>query len=274
MKPNPIFFNKSVEFWASVRWVGNHLGYAKRGKITVPSLDAIGDCLSHISSARLSPPQLSMSHEVFEYLAFRQSALNDFVQHNLQDADSAEKMFEECRLISESSSCPLPMNKQKGEKKQYAFLTCSVNLLISHYLKNITIDYDPRDLTVMTSTHYPSHVFSRRFDGAIPSTINPVCVWEIKEYYYTTTFGSRIADGVYETQLDGYEIRDYRQSTGKYLYHFLVIDSHYTWWGMGKSYLCRLMDALHMGMVDEILFGREIIERIPDICQTLLPHCV
>ena len=38
---------------------------------------------------------------------------------------------------------------------------------------------------------------SRRFDGAYPNIINPRIVWEIKEYYYATTFGSRVADGVY-----------------------------------------------------------------------------
>ena len=32
-----------------------------------------------------------------------------------------------------------------------------------------------------------------------------MALWEIKEYYYTTTFGSRVADGVYETLLDGLE---------------------------------------------------------------------
>ena len=38
--------------------------------------------------------------------------------------------------------------------------------------------------------------------------MDPLAVWEIKEYYYTTTFGSRVADGVYETLLDGMELRE------------------------------------------------------------------
>ena len=40
--------------------------------------------------------------------------------------------------------------------------------------------------------------------------LNPIAIWEIKEYYYTTTFGSRIADGVYETPLDGMELEELR----------------------------------------------------------------
>ncbi len=33
-------------------------------------------------------------------------------------------------------------------------------------------------------------------------------VWEIKEYYDSITFGSRIADGVYETMLDGKSLQN------------------------------------------------------------------
>ena len=30
---------------------------------------------------------------------------------------------------------------------------------------------------------------------------------------------------------------------------------YYTWWQCGRSYLCRIIDMLHMGYVDEVLFG-------------------
>ena len=45
--------------------------------------------------------------------------------------------------------------------------------------------------------------------------------------------------------------------------HYLMVDSHFTWWGMGRSYLCRMVDMVHMGYVDEVLFGYEVVERIP-----------
>ena len=47
--------------------------------------------------------------------------------------------------------------------------------------------------------------------------------------------------------------------------HYLMVDDHFTWWACGRSYLCRLIDMLHMGYVDEVLFGREILERLPAI---------
>ena len=95
--------------------------------------------------------------------------------------------------------------------------------------------------------------------------MNPIAVWEIKEYYYTTTFGSRVADGVYESLLDGMELEELREQEKIDVKHYLMVDSHDTWWECGRSYLCRIMDMLHMGYVDEVLFGREIRERMPAI---------
>ncbi len=39
----------------------------------------------------------------------------------------------------------------------------------------------------------------------------------------------------------------------------------HTWWNMGKPYLCRIIDMLHMGYVDEVLFGREVVKELPRI---------
>ena len=120
-----------------------------------------------------------------------------------------------------------------------------------------------RELTTITRAGVPVRTLARRVDGAFPSTINPVAVWEIKEYYYTTTFGSRVADGIYETLLDGMELEELRQKENIEVLHYLMLDAHYTWWDCGRSYLCRVIDMLHMGYVDEVLFGYEVIERLP-----------
>ncbi len=85
----------------------------------------------------------------------------------------------------------------------------------------------------------------------------------IKLYYYTTTFGSRIADGVYESLLDGYEFNDLYNDIGSAPYHVLFIDAFYTWWDCGKSYLCRIIDMLNFGFVDEVIVGKEVLTRWP-----------
>jgi hypothetical protein len=47
--------------------------------------------------------------------------------------------------------------------------------------------------------------------------------------------------------------------------HLLMVDDEFTWWQCGRSYLCRMIDMLHMGYVNELLFGYEVIEQLPGI---------
>jgi hypothetical protein len=119
----------------------------------------------------------------------------------------------------------------------------------------------------MTHNSMPQRTLARRVDGAFPSVVNPVGIWEIKEYYYTTTFGSRVADGVYETLLDGMELEELEAETGRKVHHLLFLDDHFTWWKCGRSYLCRMIDILHMGFVDEVIFGREVLTRLPEVAR-------
>ena len=112
----------------------------------------------------------------------------------------------------------------------------------------------------------PQRTLARRVDGSFPSVVNPVGIWEIKEYYYTTTFGSRVADGVYETLLDGMELEEL-EAAGRKVQHLLFLDDHFTWWKCGRSYLCRIIDILHMGFVDEVIFGREVLTRLPEVAR-------
>jgi len=140
-----------------------------------------------------------------------------------------------------------------------------VNVLTEKTLR-IPFDDNPSNFVVITNKkNEPIFALSRWIDGAFPSTLNPKAVWEIKEYYGTTTFGSRVADGVYETQLDGYEIKEASKISKKKIQHYLIVDDKFTWWTKGRSYLCRLIDLMHMGLVDEVLFGKEVLTRWPQI---------
>ena len=140
-------------------------------------------------------------------------------------------------------------------------------MLIADSIAGAECDYSPMALTTVTLGGAAVRTLSRRVDGAFPGIVNPVAVWEIKEYYYTTTFGSRIADGVYETLVDGMELEELRESEGIDIKHYLMVDAYETWWEMGRSYLCRIIDMLHMRYVDEVLFGKEVVNRIPAITQ-------
>jgi hypothetical protein len=161
----------------------------------------------------------------------------------------------------------VPLNKQKGDKRAEAYFTGIINMLIEAHSEGLPCDYSPMELTTVTADGAPLRTLARWVDGAFPSTVNPIAVWEIKEYYYTTTFGSRIADGVYESLLDGMELEELREHEHIDVKHYLMVDAYDTWWKMGRSYLCRIVDMLHMGYVDEVLFGAEVLERLPSIVQ-------
>ena len=275
MKADSRFLNLSKSFWADVRTIGEAVGYSERGqnRIGVPTLEQVQE---KYAERGLGTQHLfaeggltSKGRKLFSYLEHRASVLNTYVQPRLMDAERAKAQFDHLRNQLKPK-CPLPMNKQKGDKRAPAYLTGIVNMLVEANSGGCPCDYDPRRLTTVTANNAPLRTFARRVDGAFPSVIDPIAVWEIKEYYYTTTFGSRVADGVYETLLDGMEIEELAESEGVHVRHYLMVDSHYTWWECGRSYLCRMVDMIHMGYVDEVLFGYETVERLPGLVEEWL----
>jgi hypothetical protein len=278
LRANPLFSSLSKEFWANVRTISQEVGYTERGKGTIKT-PTIQDIKKKYGLLNLSTEHLvsatseltEMGQKTCAYFSYRAAVLNDTVQHQLMDRAAAQIEFERLRQLL-NPKCPLPFNKQKGEKRNHAFLTGMVNMLIESALGGQTCDYDPRGLTTLTQNSQPLRTLSRRVDGAFPSVHDPVAIWEIKEYYYTTTFGSRVADGVYETLLDGMELEELFLATKRKVQHILFVDDHFTWWQCGRSYLCRLIDMLHMGYVSEVVFGREAITRLPILVQEWQAH--
>ena len=271
MKPQAHFKQQHKDFWAYVRLLGQEIGYSERGtgQIKVPKLAEIERCFRRLKldTDRITSGEGRLTQfgdDLLTYLESRALILNRTVEPLLMDAETAKRQFELLRKKLRPK-CPVPMNKQKGDKKRPAYLTGIVNMLIEANAEGINCDYDPRVLTTVTRNGSPLRTLARRVDGAFPAAINPFVIWEVKEYYYTTTFGSRVADGIYETLLDGMELEELRVSEGIHVRHCLMVDARYTWWDCGKSYLCRLIDMLHMGYVDEILFGKEVIERMPSL---------
>lgn len=283
MKPNSKFLNLDKSFWANVRSISQQVGYTVRrprkkhgdgekresGPIKIPSLAEINAALDDLdlSSDHLIDKRTAKATTLglllIDYYNYRADALNKFVKSQLMNKDQAKTLFHKLQHAL-NPKCPLPMNKQKGEKKAPAYFTGIVNMLIESNAKGMPCDYDPRELTTVTKNKRPFRTLARRVDGAFPGPIDPIAVWEIKEYYYTTTFGSRVADGVYETLLDGLELEEL-QTQNVDVKHYLMVDDYFTWWDCGRSYLCRIIDMLHMGYVDEVLFGAEVESRLPAI---------
>lgn len=274
MKPDKRFLDQPKNFWANVRIISQTTGYVYRsgsnkGQIKVPTekeiqsaMNKVGLVSSHLLDEENHPTALGET--LLSYFEYRASVLNDVVKPKLMDAERAKRVFEELRE-NLSPTCPIPINKQKGAKKEPNYFTGIINMLIEANAAGLPCDYNPRKLPVVTLNDTPLRVFARQIDGAFTSLVNPIAVWEIKEYYYTTTFGSRVAGGVYETLLDGMELEELRKEEGIEIKHYLMVDDYFTWWVKGRSYLCRIADMLHMGYVDEVLFGYEVVERMPSL---------
>lgn len=278
MKAFNNFKDMDASFWAFVKFVSENLGYTERGEGFVKrySIDTIRAlCEEH---------GINASEKVIagtaQYSKMRADLLNNFAQKMLMDAQAASEEFRNWEMLHRIGNyyCKLPLNKQKGEMKQIAFFTAIINIIAEKTIREITgnsyslgFDDDPRSLAyILDDDNRIIGASSRRFDGAYPNIENPKLVWEIKEYYYATTFGSRVADGVYETQLDGFEFKELYERTGRKVYHVLFIDAYRTWWIQGKSYLCRLVDAMNSGVVDEVIVGREVLTRWPELLHSIM----
>ncbi len=261
-------------FWAHVKLVSETLGYSRRPqRRSDPSIakalrryaaPEIADCLTQASLYEVSRAPARLIERLQEYLNTRAEVLEKFVAPQLMDRDQAATEFERLRARL-NPTCALPMNKQKGDKRHPAFMVGIVNMLTEQTLNGRPFDDNPRGLVAVTQNGTLLRTFSRWMDGAYPARVDPHAIWEVKEYYGTTTFGSRVADGVYETMLDGEECAELHLRTGRKVYHYLIVDDRFTWWDCGRSYLCRIFDALHTGLVDEVLFGREVLSRWPEI---------
>lgn len=272
------FKGMDASFWSFVKFVSENLGYTERGEGLVKKYP-ISTIRDLCKNRGINASEENIVNAA-QYSKMRADLLNRFVEKMLMDAQSAGKEFQNWETLHRIGNyyCKLPLNKQKGEMKQIAFFTAIINIIAEKTIREITgnshslgFDDDPRGLAyIWDDNGRIIGASSRRFDGAYPSIENPKLVWEIKEYYYATTFGSRVADGVYETQLDGFEFKELYERTGRKVYHVLFVDAYRTWWIQGKSYLCRLIDAMNAGVVDEVIVGREVFTRWPELLRSII----
>lgn len=272
MLPNKKFLDQPKSFWAQVTLISMTLGYSKDDGIKAYSIEEIAYCLKKhsLTTEHLIDSTDKISEEgklLVDYFNYRSIVLCSVAKPNLMKRETAKVEFDKL-YKKHKPKVSIPLNKQKGAKKHPAYLTGMINMLTEATLGGLNFDPDPRKLIVVTKNQKALYALSRRVDGAYPSTDNPIALWEIKEYYGTTTFGSRVADGVYETMLDGYELNELRQSEGIDIKHYLIIDDYFTWWECGKSYLCRMIDMIHQGYLDEVIFGKEIISRWPEVVKS------
>lgn len=278
MRPFGDFQNMDPAFWAFVKYVSEAIGYTARGENAVRAYTAAE--IGRLCRREDISVSADTAANAARYSQMRADILNGFAERMLMDAAQAKGEYQRLQELHSAGGfhCKIPMNKQKGPMREPAFFTAMIHILAEKTIREITgdrssagFDDDPYGLVYLwDSSRRIVGALSRRLDGSYPGLDNPKLVWEIKEYYYATTFGSRVADGVYETQLDGFELREIRNRTGRSVYHVLFVDAYRTWWIQGKSYLCRLVDAMNSGIVDEVIVGREIFTRWPQLLRSVI----
>ncbi|MBY0261772.1 MAG: hypothetical protein K2Q20_05480 [Phycisphaerales bacterium] len=120
----------------------------------------------------------------------------------------------------------------------------------------VTLESDPQRRAVWCSER-GLHAMARNPDGAVPSLLNPIVVWEIKEYWGKTGGGSKMSDAVYECHLVGRELRDFERRSGINAAHVVFLDGK-DQWGARKSDMLRFIDLFHQGLVDHLVVGKEV----------------
>lgn len=275
-------------FWHYVRVISESLGYSRKKVILRHDTNAIIAALKKLGLLDEMVAEIKFGNflveDLVEYFDFRATLIEGKIKNYLQTAAEAKVLFEKIAeeytedftpqlkngkengrtyLLKNGSTVGVPYNKQKGEKYDVDFLTGASNILLAHYLGDEAFDPDPRRLPVFTKAGELVGSMSRRMDGAYPSCTDPVSLWEFKCYYYTTTFGSKISDAIYISDLDGFERTSVENQTGRKIHLTLFVDAYGTWMDQGKSYLCRMVDMLQRGAVDNVVVGSEIVSAIP-----------
>ena len=157
MRPNNLYKNQSVEFWANIKLLNQRLGYTIKvskknpnGGFVIPSVQQIKTVFESegLNFSKLIDQNDSFTEFgqlVIDYMIYRGDLLSNSIQPNLMNKESAKETF--YTLKNElNPQIPLPYNKQKDEKKDYSYLTGIVNILINENKGDSNCDFDPKEL--------------------------------------------------------------------------------------------------------------------------------
>jgi hypothetical protein len=181
MQPVEEFRKQKPEFWAVVKLVSQLLGYSVRGrnaKATQIRSYTAEDVREALASRGLdASKQKKLVDRVVAYSEARAELLQSRAKPNLMDRKEAKKVFDDLRKQIEPPDYLLSMNKQKKEKRHYAYLACIVNMLTWKALNEkfgaAEFDHNPRGPLTFSRNGMPLRTLFRWMDGA--SAAGPVC---------------------------------------------------------------------------------------------------
>lgn len=148
MRPAEEFRLQPPEFWALVKLASQSIGYSERGTKRPKRYDG-GQIVVALRDRGLDPRgHQAVVDDVARYSHVRADLLEQVAEPNLMNRDDAEMLFEEIRARVKPPDYLLSMNKQKSEKRHYAYLAGIVNMLTHEALMNhfgkAVFDSNPR----------------------------------------------------------------------------------------------------------------------------------
>jgi hypothetical protein len=188
----------------------------------------------------------------FEYLELREQVFDQLFTR-LRDEEAAKKY---CRDNAIEFGTTATQNADHHQASKALVATVSTIAVQECSKRGIQVDPNPHKRCVWCNEN-GLHVTARNLDGAIPSTVNPYIVWEIKEYWGKTSGGSKMSDAVYECNLVGRELRDFEQRTGASVIHAVFVDGKDQWTAR-KSDLRRIIDLTYQGLIDLLFVGSDV----------------
>jgi hypothetical protein len=268
MYPQEEYLQQDSEFWAYVRLVSQQAGYQPRGDEIVKEYEE-QDLQDAVESTGINGEPLfgdfssdgltELGDDILDYLNYRSQQV-EVALNNIQTKEEARETFEEYRGDYELNH--VQYNRQ-GNDDPLIFAN-TVNLVLEKVYGG-EFDPDPYELpTVLDDEKNLQLTFAKRLDGALPNNRNPIALWEVKEFYSSSTFGSRVADAIYEIMLLSQEAQSIEDQIGREIEMYLLTDGEQAW-SKGISYICRIIDILNMGYIDAAIFGKEVVEDWPEI---------
>lgn len=263
------FQKQPKAFWALTKLISEQLGYTRRGATGEASVirrytpTEIRDALRKRDLNDVAVREQGWDEVLAAYSEYRAQVLEDVVAPALMDRAEAESEYLRLRAQRPVWRCAEARNLQSGDLSHPKYLAGLVNMVAEIELSDHTHDCNPNALITITRGRIPVRTLARRVDGAYPAVNDPFAIWEVKEFYDSKTFGSRVADSIYESMLDGSELTELRVAENIDVKHYLMMDARDTWWRLGRSYLCRAIDMLHDDLIDELFFGRQVLTEWP-----------
>ena len=147
MKPDQRFTGKSMRFWAHAKFLSEQIGYSQRGTSQLRVYSA-AEAREVVVRSGLSCDDRLLGN-VVEYPNWRTDALNQIVAPLFMNWEEAAAAFEAVRAKTRPTK-PLPMNKQKGEKRHPAYLAGMVGMYAENVLGPDGFVDDARRLSVLT----------------------------------------------------------------------------------------------------------------------------